>query len=249
MIDTEISSQPAMALKVEKMHFAYGRHKALDGISLSVPTGVFCALLGLNGAGKSTLFGLLCGLLVSGKAGVFVNGIDLRANPRHALAHMGIIFQETTLDLDLSVRRNLQYFAALQGMSGRTAEIAIDRAMDRLEVRDRANDRARDLNGGHRRRVEIARALLHKPKIVLLDEPTVGLDPASRAAITSYVHTLCVEEGISVLWATHLVDEVWPGDNLVVLHKGTVLYEGLAKTLSNDGSLSEVFLDMTAAKT
>ena len=247
LLKTGNPSPLAAALKVEKLHYAYGKHTALDSISLAVPQGAFCALLGLNGAGKSTLFAVLSGLLVSSDAGVFVNGIDLSAKPRLALGQMGIVFQETTLDLDLSVRRNLQYFASLQGMSSKTAAIAIDRAMDRLEIRDRASDRARDLNGGHRRRVEIARALLHSPKIVLLDEPTVGLDPASRAAITDHVHALCAEEGISVLWATHLVDEVWPEDNLVILHKGKVLYDGLAKTLGNDGSMSETFLDMTAA--
>lgn len=108
--------------------------------------------MGPNGAGKSTLFALLSGLLIANSGQILVGGMDLRTNPRRALARMGIVFQETTLDLDLSVRRNLTYFAALQGLSGKSAAMAIDRSMERLEIRDRAEDRTKDLNGGHRRR-------------------------------------------------------------------------------------------------
>lgn len=240
------ASDALPALSIERLGYAYGSREALKGVSMHVSRGRFCALLGPNGAGKSTLFALLSGLLVSGGGSIHVAGIDLRASPRRALARMGIVFQETTLDLDLSVRRNLSYFAALQGMSGRAAAVAIDRALDRLDIADRAGERARDLNGGHRRRAEIARALVHDPEILLLDEPTVGLDAASRAAITAHVHDLCAGGTLSVLWATHLVDEVRPEDDLVILHNGQVLAAGTAGAVAGGKPLAEVFLSMTA---
>jgi ABC-2 type transport system ATP-binding protein len=234
------------ALSIGGLHFAYGSRQVLSDVSLKVSSGHFCALLGPNGAGKSTLFALLSGLLISSNGQILVGGVDLRRNRRRALALMGIVFQETTLDLDLSVRRNLSYFAALHGLSGRTAAIAIDRSMERLEIADRAKDRARDLNGGHRRRAEIARALIHDPKILLLDEPTVGLDVASRAAVTAHVHDLCSDGAVSVLWSTHLVDEVRSEDDLVILNKGAVLAQGTASSIAEDRPLADVFLDLTA---
>lgn len=232
-------------LSVEHLVFGYGRKQVLDDVSFAVGSGRFCALLGPNGAGKTTLFSLLTGLLRTRTGQIEVCGVDMTRSPRDALAHMGIVFQQTTLDLDLSVRRNLSYYAALRGLHGRDASRRIDAALERMGLADRAKDRARDLNGGHRRRTEIARALMHQPDILLLDEPTVGLDPLSRAGITGYVHDLCANEGLTVLWATHLVDEVRPDDDLVVLHQGRVLANGTAADVMQGQPLQEVFLDMT----
>jgi ABC-2 type transport system ATP-binding protein len=161
---------------------------------------------------------------------------------------MGVVFQQPTLDLDLTVRRNLLYFAALHGLSGREAQTRIDAALERLDMAERAGELARDLNGGHRRRTEIARALLHRPRVLLLDEPTVGLDAASRANITRHVHELASEMGLTVLWATHLTDEVLPADRLVILHRGRVLADSTAGQISGGRPLTEVFLDMTGAE-
>ena len=158
---------------------------------------------------------------------------------------MGVVFQSPTLDLDLTIRQNLAYFAALHGLAGRAAGLRIDAALERLGIAERAHERARDLNGGHRRRTEIARALLHRPDILLLDEATVGLDAAARAAITDHVHRLCAEDGLSVLWATHLTDEVRDGDRLVVLHRGRVLADGEAGAIRGDQTLNARFLSMT----
>ena len=115
-------------------------------------------------------------------------------------------------------------------------------------MRERADERARELNGGHRRRTEIARCLIHDPEVILLDEPTVGLDAASRRAITDHVHRLCEEDGLTVLWATHLVDEVKPEDQLLVLHRGRILAEGLAAEVAGNRSLADAFLSMTSAE-
>ncbi len=235
-------------LKVEHLSFGYGPNLVLRDISFSVEGGRFCALLGPNGAGKSTLFSLLTGIVSVRTGQIEVSGINLSASPRAALAKMGIVFQQMTLDLDLSVRRNLFYYAALRGMSGREASQRIEASLDLLGVLDKSSVRVRELNGGHRRRVEIARSLIHKPKILLLDEPTVGLDPASRKAITDHVHSLCERTGLTVLWATHLVDEVQPQDELIILHKGQVLVQDVAHNIMREKSLERVFLDMTLEK-
>jgi ABC-2 type transport system ATP-binding protein len=157
---------------------------------------------------------------------------------------MGIVFQQPTLDLDLTVRQNLRYFAALHGIAGRAAEGRIDAALDRLDMRDRAGERARLLNGGHRRRTEIARSLIHAPRVLLLDEPTVGLDAASRQGIVSHVHDLAAE-GICVLWATHLTDEVREQDDLILLHRGRIEARGRAGALHGDTPLRDWFLART----
>jgi ABC-2 type transport system ATP-binding protein len=235
-------------LQVRGLSYSFGSRRALDDVSFEVAQGAFCALLGPNGAGKSTLFALLTRLITSAKGEIRVAGVDLGRSPRAALAQMGVVFQQPTLDLDLTVRRNLLYFAALHGLSGREAQTRIDAALERLDMAERAGELARDLNGGHRRRTEIARALLHRPRVLLLDEPTVGLDAASRANITRHVHELASEMGLTVLWATHLTDEVLPADRLVILHRGRVLADSTAGQISGGRPLTEVFLDMTGAE-
>ncbi|MCL4150754.1 UNVERIFIED_CONTAM: hypothetical protein GTU68_022430 [Idotea baltica] len=175
-------------LSVSNVSFAYGSKTALQDVSFDVPTGTFCALLGPNGAGKSTLFGLLTRLLTTPEGHITIAGHNLREAPRLALAKLGIVFQQTTLDMDLSVRQNLSYFAALHGLSGRAATMRIDAALDKLSMLERADEKARALNGGHRRRAEIARALIHDPDVLLLDEATVGLDAAGAPRFTEIVH-------------------------------------------------------------
>lgn len=213
-------------LSVSDLSYSYGSRQALKGVSFGVEPGRFCALLGPNGAGKSTLFSLLTRLFTTREGRIEVAGHDLGKSPRAALARIGVVFQQPTLDLDLTVRRNLLYFAALHGISGREAQSRSEAALDRLGMAERADEQARALNGGHRRRMEIARALIHRPSVLLLDEPTVGLDAATRVAITDHVHRLAAEDGLTVLWATHLTDEVRPADQLVILHRGQVLSDG-----------------------
>lgn len=234
-------------LSLSGISYAYGAKQALDAVSFALPSGCFCALLGLNGAGKSTLFALLTRLFVTREGRIEIAGIDLAANPRAALAKIGVVFQQPTLDLDLSVRRNLAYFAALHGISGRDAGTRIEAALERLDMAERARERVRDLNGGHRRRTEIARALIHRAPVLLLDEPSVGFDAASRRAIADHVHDLATQDDVTVLWATHLVDEVRPEDRLVVLHRGKVLADGRAGEIAGDQDLADAFLAMTSA--
>lgn len=230
-------------LTVEGISHDWGARRALDGVSFAVEPGRFCALLGPNGAGKSTLFSMLTRLFAPREGRITVAGHDMAREPRAALARIGAVFQASTLDPDLTVRRNLLYFAALHGLCGREAETRAMAALDRLGMAERAGEKVAKLNGGHRRRMEIARALLHRPKVLLLDEPTVGLDAAARAAITRHVHDLAAE-GLTVLWATHLVDEVWAKDRLVILHRGRVRADGEAGEIGG-GDMTARFLALT----
>ena len=232
------------ALSARHLSYAYGTKQALEDVSFEVGLGCFCALLGPNGAGKSTLFGLLTRLIVAPGGTIEIAGHDLRHSPRKALARLGIVFQQSTLDLDLTVHQNLSYFAALHGLSRRVSRARIDAALDRLNMRERAGEKVRSLNGGHRRRTELARALLHDPAVLLLDEPTVGLDAAARASVTAHAHELAAA-GKTVLWATHLTDEVGPDDDVIVLHRARILEQGKAGALGGPAGLQARFLELT----
>jgi len=214
------------ALDVDRVSHAYGERKALIDVSLTVPRGAFVALLGLNGAGKTTLFSLITRLFDTRHGHIRVQGFDVSRQPSAALAELGVVFQARTLDLDISVRDNLLYHAALHGMPRRQARARADAVLHEVGLPDRARDKARQLSGGQMRRIEIARALMHDPTVLVLDEPTVGLDVASKAAILEHVRTLSRTRGVAVLWATHLLDEIETGDHVVVLHRGKVLAGG-----------------------
>jgi ABC-2 type transport system ATP-binding protein len=234
-----------MSLSVDALSFNYGNRKALDSVSFTLTPGSFTALLGPNGAGKSTLFALLTRLFSSPQGRISIAGHDLSRAPLQALAGLGVVFQQPTLDLDLTTRRNLLYYAALHGLSGAAARTRADEALATLGLTDRADTPARSLSGGQRRRVELARALIHRPAVLLLDEPTVGLDAASRRAITDHAHALA-GQGTTVLWATHLTDEVAPTDRCLILHKGRLLADAPAATLAEGTTLTDHFLSLTA---
>jgi ABC-2 type transport system ATP-binding protein len=214
------------ALTVRNVSFSYGAKKALDQVSFEIRPGYCTMLLGPNGAGKSTLFSLITRLYDTPTGRIELCGYDIKQQTRKALANLGIVFQQTTLDMDLSVLQNLRYHASLHGMSSKLAAQRIREELERLDMFERRNEKVRQLNGGHRRRVEIARALLHKPALLLLDEPTVGLDVPSRTSIVDYVHSLAHTGNIAVLWASHLIDEIYPDDRLIVLHKGKIRAAG-----------------------
>lgn len=215
------------ALVVDGVSWAYTRRRAaLEEVSFEVPAASFTALLGPNGAGKTTLMSLVTRLFAARRGRIRIAGHDLSHEPRPALAAIGVVFQRPTLDLDLTVTQNLRYAARLYGLVGEAAERRIVEALQRLGLEQHAKAPVRTLSGGMRRRVELVRALLHRPRLLVLDEPTVGLDIESRATIVDHVHALCAGDGLAALWATHLVDEVRPGDRLVVLHSGRVRAQG-----------------------
>jgi ABC-2 type transport system ATP-binding protein len=216
----------APALVVSGVSHAFGAREVLHDVSLKIERGQRVTLLGLNGAGKTTLFSLITRLYDRKSGSIRVFGWDIKAHSSEALGRIGVVFQQSTLDLDLSVAQNLFYHAALHGLPRALAAERIATEIERVGLVDRLGDKARQLSGGQRRRVEIARALLHRPQLLLLDEPTVGLDIASRQFLLDHVRGLCREEGLAVLWATHLIDEVDAAGHVIVLHRGRVLAQG-----------------------
>jgi ABC-2 type transport system ATP-binding protein len=216
------------ALDVSHVSHAYGKRQALDDVSFTVEPSSFSVLLGLNGAGKSTLFSLITRLYATRVGSIKIFGHDVTRDSRAALRRLGVVFQARTLDPDLSVMQNLIYHAALHGIGPREAKRRGEAVLAQVTLSDRAGDKVRNLSGGQMRRVEIARALLHEPPILLLDEPTVGLDVKARADIVAHVRSLVQTQGIGVLWTTHLIDEIAMTDKVIVLHKGKVLAHGVA---------------------
>ncbi len=239
------------ALSIHSVSHSYGARRALVDVTFDVPPGSFTALLGLNGAGKSTLFSLITRLFGVRTGSISIFGHDIGQAPGEALRLMGVVFQPRTLDLDLSVTQNLLYHAALHGISRRDARSRSNEVLERIGLGDRAGSKVRDLSGGQMRRIEIARALLHRPRLLLLDEATVGLDVKARADILSHVRQLVTEQGIGVLWATHLFDEIIPSDNLVVLHQGRVLARGeVARVLDETAApdVNAAFMRLTGVR-
>jgi len=225
-------------VRAQDIAYSYASKTVLDAINFSLAEGSFCALLGPNGAGKTTLFSLLS-QFISPQRGHLEFYFDGKCvNGRKALQSMGFVFQQTTLDLDLTVAQNLHYHASLHGIDRTLAQRRIEVELGRMDMQDRAQEKVRSLNGGHKRRVEIARALLHRPSFLLLDEPTVGLDMQTRENISDYIHSLCASDGTTILYTTHLLDEIHDSDHVIFLHEGTITQQGLCKDLldSNDAS-------------
>jgi ABC-2 type transport system ATP-binding protein len=241
----------AHALEVEDLSHRFRERQALDHVSFAVTPGRFAVLLGQNGAGKTTLFNLITRLYSNRTGRIRIMGVDLRQQPTQALGLLGMVFQQRTIDLDLSVRQNLAYHAGLHGLPRAEAKARIEAELARLQLLDRADDKVRQLSGGQLRRVEIARALLHRPALLLLDEPTVGLDIGSRQALLDHVRHLCAEDGLGVLWATHLIDEVRAEDQVILLHQGRILAAGDGAALCAKAEMPDLrraFTKLTEAR-
>jgi ABC-2 type transport system ATP-binding protein len=215
-----------LMLRTTDLTKRYGQTVALKSLSLHIPRGEFVALLGPNGAGKSTLFQVLTGLFAADEGDVEVAGHSLRTAATRALRHIGVVFQQISLDLDLSVRRNLLFQADLQGLPRGLANERIGADTARLGLSTDLDRKVRELSGGNRRKVELVRANLHRPAVLLMDEATVGLDPKSRRDLLEALRADVRERGVSVLWATHWVEEAEAADRVLVLHKGTLLADG-----------------------
>lgn len=247
--ETEAERTPALV--VNGVSHSFGDRKVLDRVSLTVDRGAFVVLLGLNGAGKSTLFSLITRLYDNVTGEITIRGFDVRRRPSQALQRLGVVFQSRTLDIDLTLMQNLKYHAALHGFAGRTATERAHQALALVGLSDRASEKVRALSGGQLRRVEIARSMMHHPDLLLLDEATVGLDLGSRETVMKIVRDLVARERLGVLWATHLMDEVLPTDQVVILHKGVVLYSGPVPQLlklTGTSSVREAFRSVTGTK-
>ncbi|MEN9483605.1 MAG: hypothetical protein RJB37_1485 [Pseudomonadota bacterium] len=242
-------TSPRPMLRLDGLIKRYGDRTALAGLTLALPAGQFVALLGPNGAGKSTLFQVLTGLFVADAGEVEVAGQSLRHSAVRALRDIGVVFQQMSLDLDLSVERNLRFHADLHGLPRAVATERIRSGCVALGIDQDLARPVRELSGGNRRKVELVRALLHRPKVVLMDEPTVGLDPKSRRDLMTAIRADVAERQSTVLWATHLVEEAEAADRVVVLHQGRLLADGTPADVTatlGGGGLEEAFIRATA---
>ena len=235
-------------LKIQNLSKRYGGRVALSSLNLDLFPGQLTVLLGPNGAGKSTLFQVLTGLFAADEGDVHVAGVDLRLDLAGALRHMGVVFQQMSLDLDLSVAHNLRFHSALHGLPKALARERIEADSRARGLFDDLNRLVRELSGGNRRKVELVRALLHRPSVLLMDEPTVGLDPKSRRDLLHAIQTDVRERSSAVLWATHLVEEAEGADRVLVLHKGKLLADGTPQqvtTALGGNTLEQAFLKAT----
>lgn len=226
-------------LNAKDLYKSYSGKPALSGVSVELHADEMVVLLGSNGAGKSTLLQLLTGLFSPDKGQIQVLGHDMRTHASRALAGLGVVFQQSALDLDLTVRANLLFHTDLHGMPRMLARQRIASGLGTMGLAEQADSVVRNLSGGTRRKVELVRAMLHQPKVLLMDEATVGLDPASRQQLLTTVRGLTGSHGVAVLWATHLVEEIKVADRLILLSKGVVRFVGsvddfMAQTTGND---------------
>jgi len=235
-------------IQLQALTKRYGSLTALDALTARIGPRSFCALLGPNGAGKSTLFQLLTGLFVPDDGDALIAGHSIRRAPVAALAALGVVFQQGALDLDLSVERNLRFHAALHGLPRKLADERITQGCAMLGLDGDRARAVRELSGGNRRKVELVRALLHRPAVLLMDEASVGLDPASRRDLLAALRADVAERGTTVLWATHLVEEAHDADRVLVLHRGRLLADGTpddVRTALGGATLEAGFIERT----
>ncbi len=226
MTDTTAATTAQDLLNIEDVSKSYGTLEALRGVNLRIGRGELVGLLGPNGAGKSTLFQICSGLFAADKGKVELFGKTFREDPSFILSQLGVVFQSRSLDLDMSVRANLKFHGGMFGYFGRSLRLRIEAVAEMMDIRDLLDRTVRKLSGGNQRRIEIARALLSQPKLLLLDEPSAGLDATARLALVANLRGVVATKGMSILWATHLVDEVADADRIVLLIRGKVSCEG-----------------------
>ena len=220
-------------IEIDHLHKAFGDVKAVQDLSFRVREGELFAFLGINGAGKSTTINILCGQLAKDSGTVKIGGIDLDAEPDSIKRSLGVVFQNSVLDKELSVRDNLASRAALYGLGGKDFQNRLAELARLLEFEELLKRSVGKLSGGQRRRIDIARALLHRPKIIILDEPTTGLDPQTRSLLWRVIGELRNKENMTVFLTTHYMEEAADADYVVILDHGRIAAEGTPLTLKN----------------
>ena len=220
-------------IEIENLHKSFKDVHAVNGLSFSVYEGQLFAFLGINGAGKSTTISIICGQLQADGGTVKVNGTDINADIRSVKRDLGVVFQNSALDKSLTVLDNLKYRAGLYGISGEKFKIRLKELSDLLDLQPILKRTLGKLSGGQKRRVDIARALIHSPKILILDEPTTGLDPQTRKTIWEVIGTLRHRDGVTVLLTTHYMEEAADADHVVIIDSGRIVAEGTPLELKN----------------
>ena len=231
-------------IEVQNLTHQYGDRVALSNVSFEVKKGEIFGLLGPNGGGKSTLFRILSTMMTPTSGTALVAGHDVTRDPAAVRRHVGVVFQTQSLDKALTVEENLRAQGHLHGLSGADLRGRMEAAMERLGLTDRRKDLVDTLSGGLRRRVEIAKALLHRPQVLLMDEASTGLDPAARRDLSRHVENLRTSEGVTILLTTHILEEAGRCDRLILLHQGKIVSQGspeqLRSTIGGDVVVLEV---------
>lgn len=210
-------------LSLAEVSKSYGKIAALRDVSFDIGAGEFVGLLGPNGAGKSTLFQIISGLFAPDKGTVSVFGRRYANDAPDILSRLGVVFQERSVDLDMTIKENLSFHGRLFGLAGQRLKERIEEQVERFGFADLQGRRVRQLSGGQQRKVEIARALLNRPGLLIMDEPTAGLDAPSRRTLVQDIRKLATEAQVAILWATHLVDEVDGADRVILLRAGQIV--------------------------
>lgn len=230
----EKEKQTADIIQIEHLKKTFGDVKAVNDLSFHVKKGELFAFLGVNGAGKSTTISIICGQLRADSGAVQIKGINAEKAGGQTKRLLGVVFQDSVLDKPLTVKENLKSRAALYGITGRAFEERLKELLELLEFGDYLNRPVGKLSGGQRRRIDIARALLHRPEILILDEPTTGLDPQTRQLIWQVIERLQKEELMTVFLTTHYMEEAANADYVIILEKGSIAAEGTPYELKNE---------------
>lgn len=241
-------SEPVLDLR--DVRKSYGKVEAVRGVTLSVGPGEIVGLVGPNGAGKSTLFQMAAGLFVPDGGEVRLFGLDYKRHASEILRRLGVVFQSRSVDLDMTVFANLAFHGNLFGLTGKALRDRIAQTTELLEIDDLTKRAVRTLSGGNQRRVEIARALLNAPKLLLMDEPTVGLDPAMRQLVVAHMHSVRETMGTSIIWATHLIEELDGVDRIALIQAGRITHQDTPTALlaaTGAADLSGAYVALTGA--
>ncbi|HRK61447.1 MAG TPA: ABC transporter ATP-binding protein [Candidatus Omnitrophota bacterium] len=234
-------------IEVKNLEFSYGKRKVLNGVSLKIPDGAVFGMLGPNGSGKTTLFRILSTLLAPEKGSATWLGHDLFSEASAVRETLGIVFQYPSLDAQLTVEENLKCQGALYGLRGADLTGRIEARLKKLGVWDRRKDKVKNLSGGLKRRVELAKALLHDPQVLLLDEPSTGLDPRARAEFWDFLSELNRDKKMTMLVTTHLMEEAEKCSQLVILDEGRIIAEGSPAALKSDLSPGFISIETSDA--
>ncbi len=221
------------ALKIEHLCKSYGENKAVDDISFEVEKGSLFAFLGINGAGKSTTINIICSILNKDSGKIFVNGKDIDEDPVSIKSETGIVFQTSVLDKDLTVKQNLEIRTSFYSLPKEEKKTTIATITNLLDLGPILNKPVGKLSGGQMRRVDIARAMVHRPKLLILDEPTTGLDPKTRLAVWSLIDNIRTETGMTVFLTTHYLEEAEKATDVVIMDKGKIIAHGTPNELKN----------------
>jgi ABC-2 type transport system ATP-binding protein len=252
-VTTHSISAPAGALndasgansvvQVKNLRHLYGDRPALDDVSFDVRPAEIFGLLGPNGSGKTTMFRILSTLMLPSSGTAVINGSDVTRDPSGVRRQIGVVFQSPSIDVKLSARENLQHVASLYGINGAAQRSRVDEMLKRVALDDRGNDRAETFSGGMQRRLELAKGLLHRPAVLLLDEPTTGLDPGARIDLWRYLQELRDREGVTVVVTTHLMEEAEKCDRLAILSHGKLVALGTPAELKSEIGGDVIALD------